>query len=68
MHVYIEHRIGSVDVSESNIVIAVSSGHRKCAFRACEAIMDTIKARLPIWKKEVFDDGSTRWLVNAESH
>ena len=65
-HVFIHHRIGTVPVGDANVVIAVSSPHRKSAFRAVQALMDELKARLPVWKKERFSDDSYRWQENVE--
>jgi molybdopterin synthase catalytic subunit len=65
-HVYIHHRIGYVPVGEGNVVLAVSCGHRKLAFLVIEGIMQELKARLPIWKKEHFDNGGSRWMENME--
>ena len=65
-HVFIHHRLGRVPVGEGNVVIAVSSPHRKSAFTGVQAIMDELKALLPVWKKEIFDDQTYRWQENAE--
>jgi len=51
------HRIGTVQVGESSIVIAVSSPHRDAAFEAARFLIDTLKERLPVWKKEVYEEG-----------
>ena len=53
----IVHRIGKLEIGESSIFIAVSSGHRADAFQACRAAIDQVKARVPIWKKEYYVDG-----------
>ncbi len=63
--VAIVHRLGPVGVGEASIVIAVASGHRKEAFEACRWIIDTLKVEVPIWKRDVFEDGFVRW-VEAE--
>ncbi len=54
----IVHRYGRVDLGEAAIMIAVSSPHRDESFQALRYIIDTIKKRVPIWKKEHFKDGS----------
>jgi len=59
------HRIGALNVGENIVVIVVSAGHRREAFRGCEDIIDGLKASVPIWKKEHRDDGAT-W-VKGES-
>ena len=65
-HVYVQHRLGFVPVGQDNVVIAVSSPHRKDAFGALETLMTELKARLPVWKKEMYSDGSSKWLENVE--
>ena len=65
-HVYIHHRLGFVPVGSGNLVLAVSSPHRKTAFRAVEALMEELKSTLPVWKKEKFHDNSYRWSQNVE--
>jgi molybdopterin synthase catalytic subunit len=57
----IVHRIGRVPVGEVSIGIAVSSPHRNEAFLACRYVIDTVKATVPIWKREVFADGG-HWV------
>ncbi|MGA9406294.1 MAG: molybdenum cofactor biosynthesis protein MoaE [Bacteroidota bacterium] len=60
------HRTGVVPVMEASVAIAVSSAHRKEAFEACRYAIDELKKRVPIWKKEIFEDGEV-WVENAES-
>jgi len=55
------HRVGRVEISEPAVVVIVSAAHRKEAFEACQFIIDAIKAETPIWKKEFFVDGNTKW-------
>lgn len=57
----IHHRTGQVLIGEEAVVIACSSAHRKEAFQACEFAIDTLKETVPIWKKEVFEDGGV-WV------
>ena len=57
-HVTIVHRLGRMLVSESSILIVVASAHRAQAFDACRWLIDTIKTKVPIWKKETFVDGA----------
>jgi len=59
------HRLGRVDVGEASVVIGVSSDHRKEALEACHFAIDHLKATIPIWKKEQYQDGST-WKQNRE--
>ena len=55
------HRVGTVGVGEPSVVIAVASPHRDEAFRAARFLIDELKARLPVWKKEVYADGH-HWI------
>ncbi len=55
------HRIGNVKLTEDSVAICCSSPHRKEAFRACEFVIDQIKANVPIWKKDVTPEGKSRW-------
>jgi molybdopterin synthase catalytic subunit len=56
------HRLGTIAPGEIAVVVAVSTPHRAAAFAACQYIIDTLKQRVPIWKKECFDDGET-WIT-----
>ena len=60
------HRIGVVAIMEASVAIAVSAAHRKEAFEACRYAIDELKKRVPIWKKEIFEDGEV-WVENVES-
>ena len=62
----IAHRIGVVDIGETSLVVAVASPHRTQAFQACHKVVDRVKEIVPIWKKEVYADGS-RWVA-CEDH
>lgn len=55
------HRVGTVAAGETSLYIAIGSPHRKSGLRAMDYVIDEIKAKVPIWKKEVFDDGSHEW-------
>jgi len=57
----VEHRVGRLDVGDIAVVIAAAAAHRAEAFTACRAMIDRLKDRVPIWKKEVGDDG-TEWI------
>jgi len=58
----IHHRVGVLDIGEIAVVIAVATPHRKAAFEACEYCIDTLKETVPIWKKEIFEDGEV-WVA-----
>jgi len=57
------HRVGDLKVGDLAVWIGVSAPHRDEAFRACRYIIDEIKQRLPIWKKEHYLDGDTAWVA-----
>jgi molybdopterin synthase catalytic subunit len=57
----VEHRVGRLEVGEIAVVIAAAAPHRAEAFAACRAMIDRLKQRVPIWKKEVGDDGA-EWV------
>lgn len=56
------HRLGVVEVSEASVIIGVATPHRADAFAACRFLIDSLKNQVPIWKREVFADGSTAWI------
>jgi molybdopterin synthase catalytic subunit len=56
------HRQGELALTEAAVVVGVTSAHRDAAFLACRYIIDEIKHRLPIWKKEYYADGSAEWV------
>ncbi|MDQ4140952.1 MAG: molybdenum cofactor biosynthesis protein MoaE [Bacteroidota bacterium] len=62
LKVAIVHRTGVLPIGEAAVVIAVSTPHRKASFEACEFIIDTLKEIVPIWKKEIFEDGEV-WVA-----
>lgn len=62
----IHHRLGIVPVMDASIVIAISSPHRKHSMDASRYCIDTLKSRVPIWKKEIYKDGSQTWQANEE--
>ena len=59
------HRTGRVPVAEPSVVIAVACPHRGDAFAACRWLIDALKADVPIWKQEVWADGSATWVHPA---
>jgi molybdopterin synthase catalytic subunit len=58
----IHHRTGTLVVGEVPVIIAVSTAHRAAAFEACRYVIDTLKQTVPIWKKEIFEDGEV-WVA-----
>jgi molybdopterin synthase catalytic subunit len=59
------HRIGALQIGEAALVAAVAADHRQAAFATCAQLVDTIKARLPVWKHQFFDDGTEEWVGSA---
>jgi molybdopterin synthase catalytic subunit len=57
----VSHRVGTLKPGETSVAIAVSAPHRKDSFEACQFIIDTLKEKVPIWKKEIFEDGE-EWI------
>ncbi len=58
----VAHRIGELQVSDVALVAVVSTAHRGPAFAACQALVDLTKAKLPVWKHQVFADGTDEWV------
>ncbi|KAF0925114.1 hypothetical protein E2562_015397 [Oryza meyeriana var. granulata] len=61
----VAHRLGAVPAGEASVFVAASAVHRADAMEACRYVIDEIKASVPIWKKEVYDDGEV-WKENRE--
>jgi molybdopterin synthase catalytic subunit len=62
----IRHRLGEVPAGQASIAAAAAAPHRAEAFTACRYVIEEAKKRLPIWKRELMDDGSQRWRENQE--
>ncbi|MGN8244433.1 molybdenum cofactor biosynthesis protein MoaE [Cellulomonas soli] len=60
--VAVSHRIGHLGVGEPALVAVVTSAHRAEAFDACRVLVETVKAELPVWKREILADGSHVWV------
>ena len=65
LHAECVHREGMLEIGECAVWVGVTSAHRDEAFAACRYIIDEVKVRLPIWKKEYYADGNSGW-VNCE--
>jgi len=59
--VHLVHRLGRLEIGEASVAVAVASPHRGEAFAACRFLIDTLKKRVPIWKKEHFEGGAV-WV------
>jgi molybdopterin synthase catalytic subunit len=60
--VAVSHRVGALAIGDVALVASVSTAHRAAAFTACARLVDEAKARLPIWKRQVFTDGTEEWV------
>ena len=60
------HRTGRLAIGEASLLVAVSAGHRVAGFEAAHWLVDEVKKRVPVWKKEVWDDGES-WIEGPES-
>ncbi|MEO5832225.1 MAG: molybdenum cofactor biosynthesis protein MoaE [Nakamurella sp.] len=63
--VAVSHRVGALAIGDLAIVAAVSSAHRALAFTTCSDLVDEVKARLPVWKRQIFTDGTDEWVNSA---
>lgn len=59
--VHLAHRLGHLEIGEPSVIVAASAPHRAEALDACRALIDDLKASVPIWKYEHLGDGTTRW-------
>lgn len=64
-HIGIVHRTGRLEIGETSVAIAVSAPHRRAAFEACEWAIRELKRTVPIWKKEIFEDGEV-WVEGEQ--
>ena len=62
LRVAVLHRIGRVEVGKPSVLIAVSTPHRRESFDACRFLIDELKKETTIWKKEIWEDGTTSWV------
>lgn len=62
MNMTIVHRTGHLQIGDEAVIVVVSSKHRQEAFDACQYIIEELKVRAPIWKKEHYIDGESEWL------
>lgn len=63
--VAVSHRVGLLGIGDVALAAAVSAAHRREAFDACSDLVDEVKRRLPVWKRQVFGDGSDEWVGSA---
>jgi molybdopterin synthase catalytic subunit len=60
--VALRHRIGRLEIGDAAVAVAAASAHREEAFVACRHVIEELKRRVPIWKREVFGDGTVDWV------
>jgi molybdopterin synthase catalytic subunit len=58
----VSHRVGVLQIGDAALVAAVATAHRTAGFAACARLVDEVKARLPVWKRQVFADGTEEWV------
>ncbi len=59
------HRTGDLDIGDLAVVVAAAADHRDEAFRACRALIEDLKATVPVWKKQLFAEGESEWVNSA---
>ncbi|QDB78206.1 molybdenum cofactor biosynthesis protein MoaE [Georgenia sp. 311] len=65
VRVAVSHRVGVLDIGDVAIIACAASSHRDLAFTVCREVVEAVKARLPVWKKQVLADGSHTWVGSA---
>ncbi len=60
--VALQHRVGSLSIGDAAVAVAAASAHRDAAFEACRYVMEEIKRRVPVWKREFYADGTVSWV------
>jgi molybdopterin synthase catalytic subunit len=60
--VAVSHRVGRLEIGDVALAAAVSTAHRAAAFAACARLVDRVKEKLPIWKHQIFADGTDEWV------
>ena len=63
--VALEHRIGALGIGDVSVAIAAAAAHRDAAFAACRQVIEQLKRRVPIWKREHYADGTVAWVDPA---
>ncbi|MGX9297676.1 molybdenum cofactor biosynthesis protein MoaE [Tsukamurella paurometabola] len=63
--VAVSHRVGPLAIGDAALVVAVSADHRAAAFTTCARIVDAVKEALPVWKHQLFRDGTDEWVGSA---
>lgn len=63
--VAVSHRVGKLAIGDAALVVAVAADHRQAAFATCALLVDEVKAQLPVWKHQLFADGTDEWVGSA---
>jgi molybdopterin synthase catalytic subunit len=63
--VAVSHRVGALAIGDAALVVAVAADHRQAAFATCALLVDEVKAQLPVWKHQIFADGTDEWVGSA---
>jgi molybdopterin synthase catalytic subunit len=65
VRVALEHRVGTLEIGDIAVAVAAAGAHRDEAFAACRFVIEEVKRRVPIWKKEFYQDGAVQWVDPA---
>jgi molybdopterin synthase catalytic subunit len=65
VRIALEHRIGTLEIGDIAVAVAAAGAHRDEAFAACRFVIEEVKRRVPIWKKEFYQDGAAQWVDPA---
>jgi len=65
VRVALEHRVGVLEIGDVAVAVAAAGAHRDEAFAACRFVIEEVKRRVPIWKKEFYQDGAVQWVDPA---
>jgi molybdopterin synthase catalytic subunit len=60
--VFIQHRVGDLKPGDHTVLVAATSPHRQAAFEACRSALERVKTEVPVWKKEIYEDGGEAWV------
>ncbi|MBJ7288007.1 molybdenum cofactor biosynthesis protein MoaE [Williamsia sp.] len=63
--VAVSHRVGDLEIGDAALVVSVAADHRGAAFATCARMVDEVKDALPVWKHQIFADGSDEWVGSA---
>ncbi|MFT5208008.1 MAG: molybdopterin synthase catalytic subunit [Candidatus Omnitrophota bacterium] len=67
-YIYVQHRVGKLQIGDIAVAIEASAAHRDEAFKACRYVIDVIKKHVPIWKYESYADGTHNWVLCSHTN